>query len=283
MVEKSTVDTGVKFVNVDEVRFETAAGRRYRHPNRKLGYPSVTTIIGKAWPHDYLEVWKMKNLAKTLIKNSDEVIERLQTIKERPQRIQDLSHEGLSALLIEWREDYSAADRGTRIHEGLEVLLRGEMTAKKLRKQMEPEEYAQVITAVHKLEEIHFQPTHIEVPVYGHDPVKYAGTADLIGEFSKHVRGKMRRYRAVIDLKTGRRVYKDYAAQLAAYARAQEILNSEGELEVMPEIKTALVLHVVAGAANLYRVDIEKGWDDFAACAHIFYSSNSEGGLTEYG
>lgn len=257
-----------------EHHYDTESGRRYRYPGKKLGYPGVTSIIDSAWPSEHLERWRIGNVAKQMIENSKKLRKKLKHIESKPERVRDMYADGLQDLLMEWREDYSAADRGTRIHRGLELLYEGE-SKKSVKSDLKPDEYAAVLTSHSALERMGFEIEHIEVPVYGHDPVKYAGTADYIGTFPKVLRGKTKRFRAVVDLKTGRRVYKNYAPQIAAYAKAQEFIDKGGEVLPMPAVTHGFVLHASGESAEFYEVELEEGWLDFLACARIHQTHNS--------
>lgn len=212
-------------------------------------------------------------------------------ISKKPPRVQELHQIGLKERFIGWKQDYSAANRGTRIHTGTDYVLTGgplellpeRVTGTKyseLGEQMEPNEYASVAMAVKKLDSLGFHPEYVEAPVYGHDPM-YAGTVDYIGTIRKTMRGKKRKIRALIDLKTGARVSRAYISQLAAYARATEILV-DGEIRPMPRIDIALILDVRPDSAKLYQVDIEYGYRLFVACHLIRQAVASKTGMTAY-
>ena len=264
----------------ESIRTDSAAGRRYTYPGKARGYPSVTTVIGKSWPSPYLENWRINNVAKQVVGHSVELAEKLKHISQKPPKIRDLHAKGLGERFIGWKDDYTAADRGTRIHSGLEDLLLGEKSEKKLRKTMKPDEYAAVVSAKDALERLQVTPLFVEAPVFCHDPC-YAGTVDLIGTYPRILRGKKRQLLAVIDLKTGRRLSSSYGPQLAAYAKATELLTADG-LIPMPPVKVALVLHATPKIGKFYRVDLEEAWQDFLACAHLYAASNRTGGLQEY-
>lgn len=265
----------------DSVRYETEQGRKYKYPGKAYGYPGVTSIIKAGWPSEYLEIWKTGNIAKNMIAHSKEMRKRLKRIEAKPDRMKELSAAGLKQLLIDWREDTAAADRGTRIHAGVELVLTGESTSKKLKKDIAPDEYASMSSALEKLQSIDFQPSHIECPVYSHDP-KFAGTADFIGSYAKTIRGKPRRVSALIDLKTGYRINKHFALQLAAYINADELMGQDGILIPMPKVAQGLVLHTGTKTPKLYKVDdLGEAYEDFLACVRIYNSANSKKGLTE--
>ena len=280
---------------VSGIRYETADGqRKYRYPGRKKGYPGVTTVIGSAWPSGYLEDWRIGNIAVQCVANADFLRKKLKRIAQKPEKYRALHIPAIKELLIGWKDDYSAANRGTRIHRGVEVLLgeywTGSTTAdlngilnldKDITQDLSPDELASVDMAIAALDRLGVEVEYVEVPVYNHDP-KYAGTADIIGTFQRTIRGKRRTVRAVIDLKTGRRISKAYIPQLAAYAKAAELLDGE-ELKPMPDIGMALVLHVRPDSAQYYAIDIPKGWADFLACHRIYTSSTSTKGMTLYG
>ena len=264
-----------------EYHYDTDTGRKYRYPGKAYGYPGVTSIINTSWPSDFLEIWRIGNIAKKTVENSEEVAKRLKRIAKKPPKVRELYAKGLQETFLSWKDDFRAANRGTRIHTGLERLYTGDKK-KAIKDDMEPNEYAVVITAFEALRRMDFDMEYVEVPVYGHDPVKYAGTADFIGTFPKVMRGKTRRYRAVVDLKTGRRMYKNYIPQIAAYANANELITSNGEIIPMPGVTHGFILHATSKSAEFWQTDLEQGWLTFMACAQIYTAANTSKGMSKY-
>ena len=261
-------------------KYQTADGRKYRYPGKTTGYPGVTTVIGSAWPSGHLEDWRIGNIAKQCVENADALATRFKRISKKPDKIRDLYATGIKEQFIDWKDDYTAADRGTRIHEGLELRLTGE-NMEQLKSMMALDEYSSIRAAVKRLDKFNLTVEHVEVPVYCHDP-KYAGTADIIGTYSKTVGNKTKKFRCVIDLKTGKRINKAYIPQLAAYARATELMLPDGTLRTMPKIHQAFVLHARPDKALLYRVDIAAGWRRFQSCHDIYTAARSEKGMELY-
>ena len=262
-------------------KYNTPQGRKYKYPDKSVGYPGVTTVIGQAWPATFLENWRIGNIAKEMCRRAAELAEYFTRIAKKPDRMRELHAKSLSNDLIEWKDDTTAADRGTRIHAGLEWLLRGETSKKKLRKKMKGEEFATVVAAYDELKRRDFQPEFIEAPVYGHTPVKFAGTVDLIGTIKRKAPTREYRVRVLIDLKTGKQS-KAHSAQIAAYCQAEEILTKDGKLVPMPKVKVGLVLYAKPDNAELWRVDIQEGWADFLACYRIYKRAHSTKGMVQY-
>jgi len=258
----------------------------YYHPDTSKAVPSVTTIIGAAWPQEHLERWKIGNIAKRCVENAESLAERFDKIAKRDAAFGELSVATLQEKFMGWKEDTTAANRGTRIHAGLEALLSG--TKKKVvRKEMDKREFEIVLKAVDALERMKMEPEHIEARVIKETPL-YAGTLDLIVNYKRVLRGQKRRYRAVVDLKTGRRIHRSYAPQIAAYAFADAILNPDKDSKTatlcnMPRITTGMVLHVTASGGDFYKVDLQSGWEDFLACHRIYTAANKGGSLHKYG
>ena len=265
-------------MNEDERTYQTTDGRRYHYPGKKIGYPSVTTIL-KVWPSEYLEDWRIGNIAKQVVANSDTLYRDLKIISKKPERLKLMSYEELKGLFIEWKNDYTAADRGTRIHWGVEQVLTGEITKKKvLKKHIEPNEFSCVIAVLDKLKSMKFEPLYIEPAVYKHGKTKYAGRADLIGTYQKSSLGKKLKISCLIDLKTGKRYNRSYAPQIAAYVYADELIEFATDTPIkMPQVSQGIVLHAHQGgeAATLYKIDLKEAWEDFEACARIYKSSKS--------
>ena len=274
----------------EDIRYKTSDGaRKYRYPGKKQGYPSVTSVIGSAWPSGHLEDWRIGNIAAQCVANADTMRKRFGGIAKKPEKYRELHIPALREQFIEWKDDFSAADRGTRIHAGVEAVLQGcpvdaiDSTLnfdREITQDLAPDETASVQMALAALDRLGVEAEHVEAPVFNHAP-KYAGTADIIGTFKRVIRGRERRVRAVIDLKTGKRVSKAYGPQLAAYAMASELLVG-GEMKPMPRVHLALVLHVRPDSAQFFSVDIQEGWEDFLACHRIHASSTSKRGMSRY-
>lgn len=265
---------------VDDPKYDSASGRRYRYPGKKVGYLGVTSLIGNAWPSEHLENWRIGNIAKNCVTHSKEVAKKFKHISKKPDKIKHMYAQGVKDLFLDWKEDNTASSRGTRIHEALEAYFLDEP----IPKATEQDERATMRSAITCLESINFICEYVEAPIYNHT-LKYAGTADLIGTFEVKLGKKRKRLRAVIDLKTGKRISRSYLPQLAAYAMAEEVMFDVGhktKVRSMPKIHRAFVLHALPHKAVLYRVDIELGWAIFQACHTVSTQATATKGIELY-
>ena len=65
-------------------------------------------------------------------------------------------------------------------------------------------------------------------------------------------------------------VYPEVAAQLAAYAFGEEMLDDDGKAQPMPEIKHGVVVRfAIDGSYEVVGCDINLGWEYFKAAKHL--------------
>ena len=269
----------------DHYRHEDSQGNiYYHHPEdedkkRKTRYAGVTSIISAAWPSHYLEKWRMGNLAKYLIDNEKIVTKKLKHSSNKSEPFRELGVKSLQEKLIGWSQDFSAADRGTRIHLVLEEIYKNKTSVAELRKLAHSDyEVAVAVRAARLLKDKGFKILATEIKVYGKAICgqRYAGTVDIVAEDKDG-------YLAVIDLKTGKRVNKAYIPQLGAYAYAETMIHPETKKVIfMPYIRNGHVLHATSKKAELYSVDIEDAKELFDSCALIYQTANTSGGLTKW-
>jgi hypothetical protein len=93
----------------------------------------------------------------------------------------------------------------------------------------------------------------------------YMGTADALVKIGDE--------RILMDVKTSKNVYGDYALQLAAYRHAEHIVFADtGEERPMPEVDSCGVLHVRDGACTLYTLPAgDAEWEAFLACCRLYW------------
>lgn len=93
----------------------------------------------------------------------------------------------------------------------------------------------------------------------------YMGTADAIVKIGGS--------KVLMDLKTSKDVYSDYAIQLAAYRYAEKVVNpATGEEKDMCEVDTTGVLHVRDGRCVLYDVPAgPREFEAFKACHALYW------------
>ena len=258
------------------VQHEDSQGNRYyvrpddkgKRPKR---YPSVTRILDATWPSGGLENWKIGNIASKLIDDAEDNALKLLNIANRGRKFRELAKESWKEKLIEWKDDFTAANRGTRIHNGMEALYRKQTTTTQLERKMEEDEYEVIVNALLCIQEHGIEVKMMEIPVYGEAPYKYAGTADILAKIDGEY--------CVIDLKTGKRLNRSYIAQVAAYSFADRAY-ANGKMRKWPEIKRGFVLKSSPNQADLYEIDLKVGKEIFEACCLVYETSNTSGGMT---
>ncbi len=249
-------------------------GRRvYLHPETEAPYLGVTSVIGQAWPSAQLERWRVGNIAAQLVGNAKDSASKLERLASKPAGLQELAARKWQERLWGWREDYSHAERGTRIHALLEAMLTNPKASFSGVDPVELEAAKRARKAIKRAGLIVHQ---VEVSVFGAaDGQRYAGTADILAVDQA---GRW----TVVDLKTGRRVSRTWLPQLAAYAWASEMSTGDG-MSAMPAVSRALVLHVPrrAGTVHWWEIDIAQGFDIFSACCRISRAAAGRGGIKE--
>lgn len=98
----------------------------------------------------------------------------------------------------------------------------------------------------------------------GHHNHGYMGTCDAIAR----IEGED----VLLDLKTSKNVYSEYALQLAAYRYAEFVADAEtGDETQMPQVSSTAVLHVRDGRCRLFGVPAgEREWEAFEACLALY-------------
>lgn len=261
-------------------RLESDAGRLYQSENGPA--PSVTSILG-SYPSPWLVDWKVKNIARKVMEGDKRLREAVKNAHKMGSTLvgSAVASSSLEKLMLSMSEDHSKADRGTRIHEGVERVLRGEKM-KAVRKDVIPEEMVQVEKIMRELKRLSIEVTDIESVVFGSQPGPYAGTLDMIGEVRLTVRGKTRLSRCVIDLKTGRESIK-WSAQAYAYGFADRIKTKDkyGKtvIEDMPNIHRGLIIQTTNGGVKTLECDLVLGKEIWYTCyaMHDIYNRNFRG------
>jgi hypothetical protein len=155
-----------------------------------------------------------------------------------------------------WRARDKAADVGTTVHKAVEALIAG----------TEPdvtEEEIPFLVQFSKFIEA-FKPEILvsEGTVFNRQ-YNYAGTMDLILRLD----GKT----WLVDVKSGKGIYPEYAMQVAAYARGDFIGMPDGTEEVMPIIDKGAILHLQRDSYHFVPVAIGKEvFESFLYCREMF-------------
>lgn len=224
---------------------DSKAGRSYTWDNDV--FASVTTILG-VLNKPALTGWASKMAAEFAVKEHNVIA--------------DLISRNQSKAAIDmikaapWRNRDAAADVGTLVHQMIENIHTGnEVTI--------PPEALQQVT--HFLTWVdHFKPEILvsEGTIFNRE-YNYAGTLDLVA--------KIDGLNWLIDVKSGKGVYPEYAMQVAAYARGEFIGHEDGTEQVMPIIDKGAILHLRPGGYAFVPVHIGKEvFDSFLYCRELF-------------
>lgn len=221
--------------------------------NGELIGPGVTTIT-KVLDAPALTSWKMDQVARTAIDNAERLLEDREA--------------GKTEAAVQWLKTLptTAMDRGSRIHQTLEWVLRRAQNIP-----VDPRDTAAVEGARLWLNQHSVKPIEIEAYLVNRT-LGYGGTCDLIAEIDGET--------WLLDWKTGKSVawpsgavYDDMRLQLAAYANAEFLARVADSVEhPVPVITRYGILHVTDGGTRLYPADVTPAdWTAFRACVHLYH------------
>lgn len=184
------------------------AGREYVWPSQppyELAVPSVTSILAAGLPKPALQYWAAKAVAEFAYDHVD--------------GWRGLPREAAIDLLkrAPYRATSSRAGAGSAVHRAIDAHLKQIPD----RDDLTDEERGLHEAAVAFLSDHEPEVLHGEVTVYSRQHL-YAGTADILARIGG--------VPVVIDFKTGKAVYPEYAIQLASYAFAD--FATDGDLEI---------------------------------------------------
>ncbi len=200
--------------------FKREGSRWYVDPNSGDRQPSVTSILNSL-PKPAIAFWRGKEVAKAAVDDIGVVI--------------DLVTKGRSEAAVDHlkrapdRSSGKAAELGSAIHDLVDRHNKGETLDR-----VHPDYRPFLDTYERYIKEFSPGVIESEVTVWS-DTYNFAGTLDMITMFDDEA--------VIIDLKTGASgVWPDVSLQLAAYARADCILEPSGERRPMPKIDGAAAL-----------------------------------------
>lgn len=182
-------------------------GLRYSDPSHRYWLdgrpvPGVTTILG-VLDKPAIPKWAAAQVAEYVADHPDGV-ETLRQMGRGPM-VHALKN-------LPWQKRDDAGTRGNVIHDYAEQLLHGREV------EVDGEHIPVVESALAFMEDWRIKPLLIEAPVASREH-HWAGTLDLIAEYVHPVTKE--HGTAVMDWKSGRAIYPEFAWQLAAYGHAE--------------------------------------------------------------
>lgn len=227
--------------------------------------PGVTTILG-VLDKPGLRKWAASSVAE-YVADHREAVEHLYEAGRGP----------MVAALKEtpWQKRDDAAERGTKLHDYAEQLLRGEEVDV-------PEHLAPVVEgALRFLDDWHIQPILIETAV-GSRAHKYAGKLDLVASYQSPDGGAGV---GIFDWKSAKRIYATCAFQNAAYAGA-EFHGQRGDEHLMRElgIRASFGVHISEDGYNVHPLPLDGVHAEFLAIRETYQiNKRAEGNWREPG
>ena len=220
-----------------------SGNRMYRHPVTGVEVPSVTTILSTL-DKPALPRWAALEVARYAVEHRVSwenlpPLDAVELLKKAP-----------------WAKTKNAADAGTDAHAYLEARLLGqkaELPEQTMFTPLHGEAIKNVDALLNSLTD--FKAVAVEATAWS-NAHGYAGTFDGL----HIIDGQL----TLVDLKTSKDVYPDYALQLAAYRFADSILFPDGTEIPMPDIQRCQIWHAPKeGAWKI--VDIRADYDEFQA------------------
>lgn len=211
-------------------------------------YPSVTTILSQIGKGEALKWWAAGEVARYAVELRDTWLQL-----DQQAAIDLLKREPLRSL-------NRAASRGTDVHAIADHYAQtgkiGEIT--------EHNGYVDAMRA--------FFADHQPLPMLAECTVfaelGYAGSFDMVCRLPA-----LDDRVCILDYKTSKAIYPDTAAQLAAYANAEQYIDHEDMLHPMPKIEVGVVVRFGAdGDYEVQQVDLDAGWQLFQA-AHAIHKA----------
>lgn len=190
----------------------------------EVAYPSVTTVL-KELAKPALQAWAAREVATFAVTQKHAWLQlpedsAIDLLKRSP-----------------YRSTSKAADRGSIVHAALEAWL-AEHTGQGAAPDVPAELAGYVDAAVDYLDSQVDDVLEVEATVYS-DTLQTAGTFDLLAVLKD---GRT----AVVDWKTGKRIYPETALQLVAYASAQWIGHADGTRRDLPPVDVGVAVRLAA-------------------------------------
>jgi hypothetical protein len=214
-------------------------------------WPGVTTVTD-VLDKPALTRWKVNQVAIAALESAERLVEDREAGR------------GEAAMKYLTTGNTAARDRGSRIHQALEWILRRAANVA-----VDPRDESAVEGARLWLNQHKVRPLEVEAFLIN-ETFGFGGTCDLIAEIDGEV--------WLLDWKSGNsvawpsgQVYDEMRLQLAAYAHAEFIAKvADPERYQLPAIERYGILHVTDGGTRLYEADVdEEDWIVFRACLRL--------------
>lgn len=228
--------------------------------------PGVTTVLG-VLNKPAIAKWAASQVAEYVADNRD-AVGHLYSAGRTP----------MVAALKEtpWQKRDDAADRGTKLHDYAEQLLRGEEVDV-------PETLAPVVeNALRFLDEWQIAPLLIEAAVASREH-QYAGKLDLVAKYRNPRSGQ--RGIGIFDWKSAKRIYAACAFQNAAYAGA-EFHGEHGDEQPMSAlaITASFGVHIREDDYDVHPLPLDGIHAEFVAIRRTYeINKRAEGNWREAG
>jgi len=224
----------------------TSRGRQYINPITGESFPSVTTILGQIGKAEALKWWSAAETAKYAVTMRDTWINL-----DEQAAIDLLKREPLRSL-------NRAADRGTDVH----------AIADSYATSGRPPEVIMHTGYVDAM--LSFFADHQPLPILAEKTVYgsagYAGSFDMVCRLPA-----LDDQLCILDYKTSKAIYPDTAAQLAAYANAEQYIDDSDTMHTMPRVTTGVIVRFGAdGTYEVQQADLDTGWQMFTAALAVY-------------
>ncbi|MEV7402857.1 hypothetical protein AB0N93_21000 [Streptomyces sp. NPDC091267] len=249
-----------------------SGSRFYVHPDRReIIHPGVTSVIGML-PKPFLQRWSA-NMAAEL------AVDSIDFLADMASRDRDGAIKYVAGAAHRYTKH--RADVGSKAHDLFERMIRtGAFTARdstgEFLAHVHPDmvpyraHFAEFLSVVNpelvRAEDVAWSDTH-----------GYAGSFDAILRVWLDEKGKPTPDRSgvpallMVDWKTSKGTYPDVALQMAAYARADFLIDPDGNREPTPEFDGAAVLHITPDGWEFKPVRIDdEVFAVFLSLRHIF-------------
>ena len=245
-------------------------GRFYPYPlhapeSEQKHYPSSTSATGM-WPKPWAMPWASKMAAERAVE-----LHRSGGLDALLQQGDKVALDAIKGAFRHARDD--AAVQGSKVHEAWEEYLKDRNRLDEIRGGL-PELALAMFDGLMELTlKYNVEWERSEQTAYNHEH-EYAGTFDGIVVMDT----PSGRRRLLVDIKTSKGATRDeYAAQLASYRFATNIVHDDGTEEAMPSVEGCVIFHVRPDEAHVIPVNTdEEVFASFLTCLSLLRHTKSD-------